>query len=208
MMVGREMANLFPSKDTGCGDVLLEVNYVERNEATLAQSIFEDWIQKYGVGGFDGAATQSSMQTQGIVESMKAIGLDATSFTRGGVLLDYGPVTMVLLAEASGKPQPALCRAFFPQLQKLLAAPHNESCAPLRKPDAQPHFISTVRTDIFESQPRFYLIFFRFIIRPLTPKGHSRYDNQNKDVLRTAKRLCSFFQRLRLLRNRGGTTYD
>ena len=38
---------------------ILEVNYVERNEATLAQSIFEDWIQKYGVGGFDGVATQS-----------------------------------------------------------------------------------------------------------------------------------------------------
>ena len=50
---------------------ILEVNYVERNEATLAQSIFEDWIQKYGVDGFDGVATQSSMQTQGIVESMK-----------------------------------------------------------------------------------------------------------------------------------------
>lgn len=64
---------------------ILEVNYVERNEATLAQSIFEDWIQKYGVGGFDGVATQSSMQTQGIVESMKAYGLNATNFTLGGI---------------------------------------------------------------------------------------------------------------------------
>lgn len=64
---------------------IFEVNYVECNEATLAQSIFEDWIQKYGVGGFDGVATQSSMQTQGIVESMKAIGLDATNFTLGGI---------------------------------------------------------------------------------------------------------------------------
>lgn len=171
MMVGREMTNLFPTKDTGCGDVLLEVNYVERNEATLAQSIFEDWIQKHGVGGFDGAATQSSMQTQGIVESMKAIGLDATSFTLGGVLLDYGPVTMVLLAEASGKPQPAPCRAFFPQLQKLLAAPHNESCAPLRKPDAQPHFIRTARTDIFESQPPLLPYLFPFHHQTLDTKG-------------------------------------
>lgn len=170
-MVGREMTNLFPTKDTGCGDVLLEVNYVERNEATLAQSIFEDWIQKYGVGGFDGVATQSSMQTQGIVESMKAIGLDATSFTLGRVLLDYGPVTMVLLAGASGKPQPAPCRAFFPQLQKLLAAPHTESCAPLRKPDAQPHFISTARTDIFESQPPLSPYLFPFHHQALDTKG-------------------------------------
>lgn len=64
---------------------ILEVNYVERNEATLAQSIFEDWIQKYGVGGFDGVATQSSMQTQGIVESMKALGLNNTNFILGGI---------------------------------------------------------------------------------------------------------------------------
>ena len=208
MMVGREMTNLLPTKDTGCGDVLLEVNYVERNEATLAQSIFEDWIQKYGVGGFDGAATQSSMQTQGIFESMKAIGLDATSFTRGGVLLDYGPVTMVLLAEASGKPQPAPCRAFFRSCK---------NCWPRRTMKAAPLCGSLTRSRISSARSeqtfskvksRFYLIFFRFIIRPLTPKGNSRYDNQNKDVLRTAKRLCSFFQRLRLLRNRGGTTYD
>ncbi len=64
---------------------ILEVNYVERNEATLAQSIFEDWIQKYGVDGFDGVATQSSMQTQGIVESMKALGLNNTNFILGGI---------------------------------------------------------------------------------------------------------------------------
>lgn len=170
-MVGREMTNLFPTKDTGCGDVLLEVNYVERNEATLAQSIFEDWIQKYGVGGFDGVATQSSMQTQGIVESMKAIGLDATSFTLGGVLLDYGPVTMVLAR--GGERQTAACTVpcFFPQLQKLLAAPHTESCAPLRKPDAQPHFISTVRTDIFECQTPLLPYLFPFHHQTLDTKG-------------------------------------
>ena len=40
---------------------ILEVNYVEKIDPSNAQSIFEDWIQKYGVGGFDGVATQGSM---------------------------------------------------------------------------------------------------------------------------------------------------
>lgn len=64
---------------------ILEVNYVEKIDPTNAQSIFEDWLQKYGVGGFDGCATQGSMLTQGVVESMKAHGLDATNFTLGGI---------------------------------------------------------------------------------------------------------------------------
>lgn len=64
---------------------ILEVNYVEKIDPTNAQSIFEDWIQKYGVGGFDGCATQGSMLTQGVVESMKANGLDSTNFCLGGI---------------------------------------------------------------------------------------------------------------------------
>lgn len=64
---------------------ILEVNYVEKIDPTNAQTIFEDWLQKYGVGGFDGCATQGSMLTQGVVESMKAHGLDATNFTLGGI---------------------------------------------------------------------------------------------------------------------------
>ena len=64
---------------------ILETNYVKQNEPTEAQSIFEDWIQKYGVGGFDGVATQSSMQTQGIVESMKTYGLNSSNVILGGI---------------------------------------------------------------------------------------------------------------------------
>lgn len=64
---------------------ILETNYVEKIDPTNAQSIFEDWLQKYGVGGFDGCATQGSMLTQGVVESMKSVGLDATNFTLGGI---------------------------------------------------------------------------------------------------------------------------
>lgn len=69
---------------------ILEVNYVEKNEPTNAQSIFEDWIQKYGVGGFDGVATQSSMQTQGIVSSMGSYGLDTTNFVLAGISASTG----------------------------------------------------------------------------------------------------------------------
>ena len=69
---------------------ILEVNYVEKNDPTNAQSIFEDWIQKYGVGGFDGVATQSSMQTQGIVECMKTYGLDVSNFILGGISASTG----------------------------------------------------------------------------------------------------------------------
>lgn len=69
---------------------ILEVNYVEKNDPTNAQSIFEDWIQKYGVGGFDGVATQSSMQTQGIVSSMKSYGLDTSNFILAGISASTG----------------------------------------------------------------------------------------------------------------------
>lgn len=62
---------------------ILEVNYVEKNDPTVAQTIFEDWIQKYGVGGFDGVATQSSMQTQGVVSSMKSYNLNTSNFILG-----------------------------------------------------------------------------------------------------------------------------
>ncbi|MGM9611908.1 MAG: UPF0280 family protein [Butyricicoccus sp.] len=54
----------------------------------------------------------------------------------GRVLIDYGPVTMVLLTEADGCPQPALCRAFFPQLQTILAALHDD-LSRLRRPPAE-----------------------------------------------------------------------
>ena len=50
-----------------------------------AVTIFEDWIQKYGVDGFDGVATQSSMQTQGIIEAMKSYDLNVTNFTLAGI---------------------------------------------------------------------------------------------------------------------------
>ena len=69
---------------------ILEVQYVEKNEPTNAQSIFEDWIQKYGVGGFDGVATQSSMQTQGIVSSMKSYDLNTSNFTLAGISASTG----------------------------------------------------------------------------------------------------------------------
>lgn len=69
---------------------ILEVQYVEKNEPTNAQSIFEDWIQKYGVGGFDGVSTQSSMQTQGIVSSMKSYGLDSSNFILAGISASTG----------------------------------------------------------------------------------------------------------------------
>ena len=69
---------------------ILEVNYVEKNDPTNAQSIFEDWIQKYGVGGFDGVATQSSMQTQGIVSSMKSYNLNTGNFILAGISASTG----------------------------------------------------------------------------------------------------------------------
>ena len=69
---------------------ILEVNYVEKNDPTVAQTIFEDWIQKYGVGGFDGVATQSSMQTQGVVSSMKSYNLNTSNFILGGISASTG----------------------------------------------------------------------------------------------------------------------
>ena len=69
---------------------ILEVQYVEKNEPTFAQSIFEDWIQKYGVNGFDGVATQSSMQTQGIVSSMKSYDLNTSNFILAGISASTG----------------------------------------------------------------------------------------------------------------------
>lgn len=69
---------------------ILEVNYVEKNEPNFSQTIFEDWIQKYGVGGFDGAATQSSMQTQGIVASMKSYNLNTSNFILAGISASTG----------------------------------------------------------------------------------------------------------------------
>lgn len=69
---------------------ILEINYVEKNDPTLAQAIFEDWIQKYGVGGFDGVATQSSMQTQGIVSSMASYDLNTSNFTLAGISASTG----------------------------------------------------------------------------------------------------------------------
>lgn len=64
---------------------ILEVNYVEKTDPTAAQAIFEDWIQKYGVGGFDGVASQGSMMTQGIVECMKSYNLSRENFVLAGI---------------------------------------------------------------------------------------------------------------------------
>ena len=69
---------------------ILEINYCEKSEPSEALSIFEDWIQKYGVGGFDGVATQSSMQTQGIVQGMQTYGLDTSNFTLAGISASTG----------------------------------------------------------------------------------------------------------------------
>lgn len=73
-----------------------------------------------------------------VYDPSEAIFLEQTVFDLpdGRVLIDYGPVTMVLLAEVRGKPQPSLCRAFFPQLQKLLTALHND-LPQLRRPPAE-----------------------------------------------------------------------
>jgi ABC-type sugar transport system substrate-binding protein len=66
---------------------VLETNYItaQGDAATQAISIFEDWIQKYGVGGFDGVATMSSSSTQGVVEAMKSNNLDVSNFTLAGI---------------------------------------------------------------------------------------------------------------------------
>ena len=69
---------------------ILEVNYVEKIDPTNALTIFEDWIQKYGVGGFDGVATQGSMLTQGVVEGMKTHGLDTSNFVLAGISASTG----------------------------------------------------------------------------------------------------------------------
>ncbi len=69
---------------------ILEVQHVQKNEPTDAQRIFEDWIQKYGVGGFDGMSTQGSMQTQGIVSSMKSYGLNTENFVLAGISASTG----------------------------------------------------------------------------------------------------------------------
>ena len=47
---------------------ILETHWVEKIDTQNAQTAFEDWVQKYGVGGFDGVASQSGMLTQGVVE--------------------------------------------------------------------------------------------------------------------------------------------
>lgn len=64
---------------------ILETHWVEKIDPQNAQTAFEDWIQKYGVGGFDGVATQGSMLTQGIVECMKKYDLDTSNFTLAGI---------------------------------------------------------------------------------------------------------------------------
>lgn len=69
---------------------ILEVQHVQKGDPSDAQRIFEDWIQKYGVGGFDGVATQSSMQTQGIVSSMKSYGLSTENFVLAGISASTG----------------------------------------------------------------------------------------------------------------------
>lgn len=64
---------------------ILETNYVEKIDAQNAQTIFEDWIQKYGVGGFDGVATQGGALTQGVIECMKTYDLDTSNFIVVGI---------------------------------------------------------------------------------------------------------------------------
>lgn len=69
---------------------IAEVNYVEKIDPANAQSIFEDWIQKYGTDGLDGVASQGSMMTQGIVESMRAHGMDSSNFIVAGISAPTG----------------------------------------------------------------------------------------------------------------------
>ncbi|MBQ8305095.1 MAG: substrate-binding domain-containing protein [Blautia sp.] len=69
---------------------IVEVNYVEKVDPSNSQAIFEDWIQKYGVDGLDGVASQGSMLTQGIVESMRAHGMDSSSFIVAGISASTG----------------------------------------------------------------------------------------------------------------------
>lgn len=64
---------------------ILETNYVEKIDTQNAQTIFEDWIQKYGVGGFDGVAAQGGALTQGVIECMKNYDLDTSNFTVVGI---------------------------------------------------------------------------------------------------------------------------
>lgn len=64
---------------------IIETHWVEKIDTQNAQSAFEDWVQKYGVGGFDGVASQSGMLTQGVVECMKNYGLDTSNFIVAGI---------------------------------------------------------------------------------------------------------------------------
>lgn len=64
---------------------IAEIQYVEKIDTASAQAIFEDWIQKYGVNGLDGVATQGNALTQGVVECMKSYGLDTSNFILAGV---------------------------------------------------------------------------------------------------------------------------
>jgi|GEM_PF-893740 len=64
---------------------IIETNFLEKVDTQNAQTVFEDWIQKYGVGGFDGVASQAGVMTQGIVECMKTYGLDTSNFTVVGI---------------------------------------------------------------------------------------------------------------------------
>ncbi len=69
---------------------IAEINYVEKIDPSNSQAIFEDWLQKYGTDGLDGVASQGSMLTQGIVESMRAHDMDSSTFIVAGISASTG----------------------------------------------------------------------------------------------------------------------
>lgn len=83
--IGRDKGYVDWMKENRPDVTILETNYVLKNDVTEAVTIMEDWISKYGVDGIDGVATQSNMQTQGIIESMKSHGLSGEDICVGGI---------------------------------------------------------------------------------------------------------------------------
>ena len=83
--IGRDKGYVDWMKENRPDVQILETNYVLKNDVTEAVTIMEDWISKYGEDGIDGVATQSNMQTQGVIESMKSHGLTGDDICVGGI---------------------------------------------------------------------------------------------------------------------------
>jgi ABC-type sugar transport system substrate-binding protein len=83
--IGRDKGYVDWMKENRPDVQILETNYVLKNDVTEAVTIMEDWLSKYGKDGIDGVATQSNMQTQGIIESMKSHGLTGDDICVGGI---------------------------------------------------------------------------------------------------------------------------